>query len=37
MELARNRRVLAARNREEKTRFKEYLLEQIPDASMMTL
>ncbi len=37
VELGKNGKVLAARNREEKERFKEYLLEQIPNASMMTL
>jgi DNA invertase Pin-like site-specific DNA recombinase len=37
VELGKNGKVLAARNREEKERFREYLLEQIPDASMMTL
>ena len=37
VELGKNGKVLAARNRGEKERFKEYLLEQIPNASMMTL
>jgi DNA invertase Pin-like site-specific DNA recombinase len=37
VELGKNGKVLAARNKEEKERFKEYLLEQIPNASMMTL
>lgn len=37
VELGKNGKVLAKRNREEKERFREYLLEQIPDASMMTL
>jgi DNA invertase Pin-like site-specific DNA recombinase len=37
VELGKNGKVLAERNREEKERFKEYLLEQIPNASMMTL
>ena len=37
VELGKNGKVLAERNKEEKERFREYLLEQIPDASMMTL
>ena len=37
VELGKNGKVLAARNKEEKERFREYLLEQIPNASMMTL
>lgn len=37
VELGKNGKVLAERNREEKERFREYLLEQIPNASMMTL
>jgi DNA invertase Pin-like site-specific DNA recombinase len=37
VELGKNGRVLAERNREEKERFREYLLEKIPNASMMTL
>lgn len=37
VELGKNGKLLAERNREERERFKEYLLEQIPNASMMTL
>ena len=37
VELGKNGKVLAERNKEEKERFREYLLEQISDASMMTL
>jgi len=37
VELGKNGKVLAERNREEKECFREYLLGQIPNASMMTL
>ena len=37
VELGKNGKVLAERNKEEKELFKEYLLEQVPNASMMTL
>jgi len=37
VELGKNGKVLAERNKEEKERFREYLLEEIPDASMLPL
>jgi DNA invertase Pin-like site-specific DNA recombinase len=37
VELGKNGKVLAERNREAKERFRDYLLEQIPDASMLPL
>jgi len=37
VELGKNGKVLAERNKEKKERFREHLLEQIPDASMLPL